>query len=131
MALFSLEKILKYSPKIKNLTAFLHYLISLNDPTIAFTKKPHHPNPLLPQTNHSLKPQHSFSIFKPLKPTKISNLTRYTLQLLINKQKPKQHFLQAFQNKREVWNQQVSKLVNPNFPKTIPLFTSFGVKPCH
>lgn len=118
-ALYAMDKLLKYSVNVNNLTAFLNYLVSLKDPHIIYkVKKPL--QDCLEKAKTFLREKASSLQFVNKKSLpEIPEREKTYLQFLIHKTFPEKSLIRVFQFTHGLWKEKRLKIGDPLFTKTI------------
>jgi len=119
-ALHAMIKLLKYSLKVSNLTAFLNYLVSLKDPYSSYKKKNSSINNSVELAQDFFRANASSIKFvnrKSLPETPEKDKTY--LEFLIHKTCPTYSFVRVFQLVCSSWKEIIFKATDPLFTKKI------------
>lgn len=116
LALRSFDKLLQYSTGISNPTAFLNYLISLEDPISIFSSAKAPQKIIAIAKTLLVKYQkHITFVSSPGELPESPEKGKIYLQFLVHKRSPEQSLLRAFQKSGSFWKQKVLKALDPLF----------------
>lgn len=119
-ALCAMEKLLHYSIKINNVTAFLNYLTSLKDPHSAYkrNKSPKKGCIQLAQNFLTMNASTIKFVNKKILPEAPESKKTY-LEFLVHKTVPDRSFIRVFQFIRGRWKEKLLKAIDPFFIKQV------------
>lgn len=116
-ALTAFDKLEKYNPYVKNLTAFLNYLVSLKDLYSIFSNLENSPEKAVNFVKKLLKKHQSHLHFvsDPQELPSTPETDKTYLQFLIHKKSPALSLLKIFQKQKGIWKAKILKMAEPCF----------------
>jgi len=116
LALCTFDKLLQYSTDISNPSAFLNYLISLEDPIAIFSSAKTPQKIIAIAKTLLVKYQkHITFVSNPGELPESPEKGKIYLQFLVHKRSPEQSLLRSFQKSGSLWKQKVIKALDPLF----------------